>query len=162
MPRVWLSLGSNVDRTRNTQSALKVLGEEFGPLIVSPVYESKAVGFEGDAFYNLVVGIDTDLSAESLMVRFRDIESDHGRVRGNARFSSRTLDIDLLTYGDCSLKQGKLELPRDEILRYAFVLLPLSGVAGDEVHPLTGKCYRDLWDEFDKKKEQPLWQVSID
>ena len=162
MPRIWLSLGSNIDRSRHIQSALKVLGEEFGPLIVSPVYESKAVGFDGDAFYNLVVGIETDLLAESLMARFRAIESDHGRVRGSAKFSSRTLDIDLLTYGDCSLKQGKLELPRGEILRYAFVLLPLSDVAGDEVHPLTGKCYRDLWDEFDNKKEQPLWQVSID
>ncbi|MEE9356857.1 2-amino-4-hydroxy-6-hydroxymethyldihydropteridine diphosphokinase [Candidatus Vondammii sp. HM_W22] len=162
MPGIWLSLGSNIDRSRHIHSALKVLGEEFGPLIVSPVYESEAVGFDGDAFYNLIVGIESDQPAESLMAGFRVIEVDHGRARGSEKFSSRTLDIDLLTYGDCTLKQGKLELPRDEILRYAFVLLPLSDVAGDEVHPLTGKCYRDLWEAFDRKKEQLLWRVSID
>lgn len=59
--RAWLSLGSNIDREKNIRSAIAALEKVFGRLFVSPVYESEAVGFEGDPFLNLVVGLDTDL-----------------------------------------------------------------------------------------------------
>ncbi|MES9877975.1 MAG: 2-amino-4-hydroxy-6-hydroxymethyldihydropteridine diphosphokinase [Candidatus Sedimenticola sp. PURPLELP] len=161
MPRIWLSLGSNIDRDANIRGALSELERHFGALVISRVFESEAVGFEGDPFYNLVVGIESDSSIDELMVVFRGIESMFGRVRGGDKFASRTLDIDLLTYGDLVLKDDRLELPRDEILKYAFVLQPLAEVAGDELHPAEGRTYAGLWAAFDQP-EQKLWPVAFD
>jgi 2-amino-4-hydroxy-6-hydroxymethyldihydropteridine diphosphokinase len=149
MPRVWLSIGSNIDRERHIAGALDSLRREFGELAVSRVYETEAVGFSGDAFYNLVAGLDTELPPEQLNARMHQIEAAHGRTRGGEKFAPRTLDIDLLTYGDQVLSRPGLELPRDEILKYAFVLGPLAEVAPDERHPVDGRTYAELWQAFD-------------
>ncbi|OOZ37209.1 2-amino-4-hydroxy-6-hydroxymethyldihydropteridine diphosphokinase [Solemya velesiana gill symbiont] len=161
MPRIWLSLGSNIDREANICGALQALDRHFGPLVISRVFESEAVGFEGDPFYNLVVGLESESSIDDLMGVFRGIESDFGRVRGDDKFAARTLDIDLLTYGDQVLADGGMELPRDEILKYAFVLQPLSEVAGDERHPVEEKTYAELWQAFDASG-QKLWPVEFE
>ena len=158
--RAWLSLGSNIDRERNIRSALIALENSFGQLIVSPVYESEAVGFEGDPFLNLVVGVDTDCPSNEVAETLRLIEQAHGRRRGGEKFSSRTLDIDLLTYGQQIIQAPGVSVPRDEITRYAFVLLPLSLVAGDELHPIEGVSYKALWNAFDKT-QQRLRAVEI-
>jgi 2-amino-4-hydroxy-6-hydroxymethyldihydropteridine diphosphokinase len=160
MVRAWLSLGSNIERRRHIQQALQDLREHFGELVVSPIYESEAVGCRGGNFYNLVVGIHTDLPIEALVQGLREIERQHGRRRSDDKYAPRTLDIDLLTYGDRVLDSAGLQLPRDEITRYAFVLLPLAEVAGAEVHPLTGLTYRELWEAFDGRA-QPLWRVEL-
>jgi 2-amino-4-hydroxy-6-hydroxymethyldihydropteridine diphosphokinase len=156
--RAWLSLGSNLDPQQQIPDALEALRKRFGELVVSPVYESEAVGFKGGNFHNLVVGIETRLPALELIRQLRQIEADHGRVRGADKFSSRTLDIDLLTYGDCIIDEGGVQVPRDEILRYAFVLLPLSEVAPQERHPVTGQTFGELWAGFDAS-DQPLWRI---
>jgi 2-amino-4-hydroxy-6-hydroxymethyldihydropteridine diphosphokinase len=148
--RIWLSVGSNVDRKANVTGCIKALRDEFGELITSRVYENASFGFEGSPFYNLVVGFDSNLSIDQLTQIFRKIEADHGRVRGGPKFAARSLDVDLLTYGDEVVKRSSLELPRPEILEYAFVLGPLAEVAGDEVHPVIGETYSKLWDRFDK------------
>jgi 2-amino-4-hydroxy-6-hydroxymethyldihydropteridine diphosphokinase len=145
--RVYLSIGSNVEPTHNVRSAVAALRSDFGQLILSPVYRNPAVGFSGDDFLNLVVGLDTELTPLDLAERLRALEDAHGRLRQGPKFASRTLDIDILTYGDAVLRLGRLVIPRDEILRYAFVLRPLADVAGDEVHPETGQRYRALWRE---------------
>jgi len=150
--QVWLSIGSNVEREANITGCIKALRAEFGELIISQVYENASFGFEGSPFYNLVVGLVSDRSIDQLTQDFRKIEADHGRVRGGPKFAARSLDIDLLLYGDKVVKKGKLELPRPEILEYAFVLGPLSEVAGDELHPIVGKSYAELWGEFDQSK----------
>ena len=160
MPNIWLSLGSNIDREKHILSALDELKNVFGKLTISRVYESEAVGFDGPSFHNLVVGIDTDLSVTELKRIFHAMEVSHGRVKGRDSFCSRTLDIDLLTYGDQQVDEAGVELPRDEITKYAFVLLPLSEVAGDERHPVIGKCYRELWESFDMTG-QTLWPVEF-
>jgi 2-amino-4-hydroxy-6-hydroxymethyldihydropteridine diphosphokinase len=83
-----------------------------------------------------------------LIRALREIEDAHGRVRGSEKFAPRTLDIDLLTYGDAVTTTDGYELPRDEILSYAFVLGPLAEVAGNEVHPVQKKRYGELWAGF--------------
>jgi 2-amino-4-hydroxy-6-hydroxymethyldihydropteridine diphosphokinase len=139
--------------------ALHDLEAIFGELRVSPIYESEAVGLEGDNFHNLVAGIYTDLSPRELVVVLRQLEARHGRKRAPDKFASRTLDIDLLTYGEQIIDDGRIQLPRDEIMKYAFVLLPLSDVAGDEIHPLSGLTYNRLWEEFEQQ-DQHLWRID--
>lgn len=164
MPRVWVSIGSNIDRERHIRAALRELRGAFGELVVSPVYETEAVGFRGDAFFNLVAGFDTELPPARLHALMREIEERHGRERGGEKFSARTLDLDLLTYGDAITSEGGKALPRDEILRYAFVLAPLADVAADEVHPEVGESYGALWRRFARdnrdvlqRLDDPLW-----
>jgi len=164
MPRVWVSVGSNIERERHIRAALAELRKTFGELVVSPVYETEAVGFKGDAFFNLVVGFDTSLTPSTLHGLMRDIEARHGRERSGGKFAARTLDLDLLTYGDAVTDEGGKALPRDEILRYAFVLAPLADVAGEEIHPGLGESFHSLWERFAvgnpeglRRLENPPW-----
>ena len=150
MIKVFLSLGSNIDRERHLPSALAELERRFGPLTVSSTYETAAVGFDGPPFHNLVAAFSTDLSVERIAQILAEIEERHGRTRQCTKFSSRTLDIDLILYGDLIQREGKLQLPRDEITRYAFVLEPLAEIAPNQRHPVTGERYADLWAHFDK------------
>ncbi|MCA0899724.1 2-amino-4-hydroxy-6-hydroxymethyldihydropteridine diphosphokinase [Microbulbifer agarilyticus] len=160
MAIVYLSLGSNIDREKHLCAAMDALVEAFGDLKMSQVYESEAVGFEGDNFYNLVAAIDTDLSVGELALRLRDIEDANGRVRSGPKFSARTLDIDILTYDELTGEIDGIALPRDEILKNAFVLLPLSEVAPQAAHPVVGKTYQELWEGYDQTS-QKLWPVPF-
>lgn len=159
MTRVYLSLGSNIDREHNLRSALQALRQAFGELTLSPVYESAAVGFSGAPFFNLVVAINTGLPVADLAVMLRAIEASHGRVRGQKKYASRTLDIDILTYGEAVGVIDGVQLPRDEILKYAFVLRPLADLAPHERHPEIGKSYASLLAEIDFSS-QPLRDVA--
>ena len=159
--QVFLSLGSNIDREHNIRSGLNALARVFAPLAISPVYESEAVGFDGDAFYNLVVGLQTTLSVGELTACLKGIEKDHGRVRGEKKFSSRTLDIDILTYDDRVGEVDGVQLPRDEILKHAFVLKPLVDLAPDALHPETNTSYQALLKAADFSG-QNLWVVPFE
>lgn len=153
MPRVFVGIGSNIDRETSVRAGVGDLGRYYGPLQISSVYESEAVGFEGDVFYNLVVAFDTEESIDEVMANLSQIEEAHGRVRGGERFASRTLDLDLLLYGD-RVETGKdFHVPRDEIPRYAFVLWPLAELAPDMIHPETGVTFSAMWKAFDKRNQ---------
>ena len=159
MARVYVSVGSNIDRERNVGAALERLRREFGELQQSATYETEAVGFEGDPFYNLVVGFDTELGPREVAALLHRIEDQQGRQRRAAKFSARTLDLDLLLYDDLVLDQDDLKLPRPEILDYAFVLRPLAEIAGELRHPVSGFSFAALWDAFDPTA-QPMWPVK--
>lgn len=164
MARVYVSIGSNIDPAANVRSCLDCLEREFGALTVSSTYRSAPVGFDGDDFYNLVVGFDTVLEPRALVTRLKAIEDRHGRRRaGRPRFSSRSLDLDLLLYDALILRDGGLELPSDEITRYAFVLQPLAEIAGSRRHPLLSKSYATLWRDFDTADiaQAPLRAVGL-
>ena len=147
MNRVYISIGSNQDTARHVRNALDALYERFGDLIISSVYESEAVGFEGENFLNLVVGLDTDEPLASLADWLKAVEDSNGRQRNVARYSSRTLDLDILTYGDQVGEPEGVELPRREILKNAFVLKPLAESAPDELHPTEHRSYGALWND---------------
>lgn len=154
MARVYLGLGSNIDRERNIASALLELREIFAELTVSTVYQCPAVGFDGEDFYNLAVGFDTDLDVHEVSRELHAIEDRHGRERNRSHYSDRTLDIDLLLYDDLVVKEKGLALPRREIERYAFVLRPLAEIAPDFRHPVTDITIAELWSAFPKRGDE--------
>ncbi len=100
MAVVYLGVGSNIERERYIIAGLDALERLFGALVLSPVYESDAIGFEGEPFYNLVARVETDLEVGELQKALRHIEYEHGRLQNASRFSARKLDIDILTYDD--------------------------------------------------------------
>lgn len=146
MATVYVGVGSNIERERNVRSGLTELARRFGPLRVSSVLECEAVGFEGPAFYNLVVGFDTALAPEALAEALREVEYAHGRPRGPvSRNSSRTLDLDLLLYDQLVRHDGRLEVPRQDLYKYAFVAWPMAELAPALRHPETGETMAAIW-----------------
>jgi 2-amino-4-hydroxy-6-hydroxymethyldihydropteridine diphosphokinase len=148
--RGYISIGSNIDKEIHIPASLIELAQHFGALTVSSIYESEAVGFSGDVFHNLIVGFDSELDVKSVAKQLRQIELTNGRERNSQKFSPRTLDLDLILYGDLIIRDGRLQIPRDEIERYAFVLEPLAEIAPTEIHPVSGISYGELWQKFDK------------
>lgn len=159
MIQSFLSLGSNVQPHEHLPAALEALATGFGLLVSSPVYESEAQGFDGENFLNLVVMIETDSRPGLIRDTLRAIEAAHGRERGLARFSDRTLDIDLLLWGDHCGDIDGIRLPRDEILTSAFVLRPLTDLVPRRRHPQTGQTYARHWATF-TDRQQKLWPVA--
>ena len=162
MPKTYISIGSNIDRDQNIPASLHALEHHFGKLTISSIYESEPVGFTGDTFYNLVVGFNSDLGVKEVAKLLRQIELDNGRTRDSQKFSARTLDLDLILYDDLILNEGRLQIPRDEIERYAFVLEPLAEIAPTLKHPISHLSYAELWEKFDKtnlkqKRVTPAW-----
>jgi len=152
--------GSNIEPRQHIRAGLAEMEQHYGTLTLSSIYESEAIGFEGDNFYNLVAGFDTPLDVYSVANILRLIEKNNGRIRTAKRFSARTLDLDILLYDDLILKNEQVDIPREEILKYAFVLLPLAEIAPDAQHPVTKQTYAALWQGLDKKG-QSLWRVEI-
>ena len=148
--RGYTSIGSNIDKEIHIPASLRALERQFGTLTISSIYESEAVGFSSDAFHNLIVGFDSDLDVKAVAKQLRDIELDNGRTRNSQKFSARTLDLDLILYGDLIISDGRLQIPRDEIEKYAFVLEPLAEIAPTDIHPVSGISYAELWQQFDK------------
>ena len=145
MARVYVSLGSNVDRERRIGEAVDELRGIFGDIELSPVYDSVAVGFDGSNFLNLVAGFDSDASPAAVVEAFRGIEDRLGRDRSLPKFASRPIDLDILLYDDLVLDQPGIRIPRAEILVNAFVLRPLQDIAPTRRHPESGETFAELW-----------------
>lgn len=159
MAQVYLSLGSNIQRKKNIRSALQHLQQTFGKLNVSAIYETAAVGFMGDPFFNLAVGLSTTLTPQQVATRLKAMEDKHLRIRSKVKFSARTLDIDLLLY-DQHILHPEMDVPRNEITRYAFVLFPLAEIAANIIHPQYNKTIAELA-EASTLDSSPLKQVFL-
>jgi len=160
MAKIYISIGSNIDAEKNIRLAIHALQEHYGKLVLSSVYESEAVGFDGDNFLNLVASVKTEEDVHTVVATLRKIEDDNGRDRSGPRFSPRTVDLDLLLYDDLVISENGLELPRDEITKNAFVLLPLEEIAPQLIHPISGQTMCDHWLNFDKNSQR-LWTINF-
>jgi len=150
MTTVYLSIGSNIEREKHLRAGINALKRQFGKLILSSVYESDAVGFDGEPFLNLIAAFETELAPAQVDAMLDTIEKDNGRTREQKKFNPRTLDLDLVLYGDYISQDPNLEIPRGEITRYAFVLEPLAEIASNLRHPVSNVAYSQLWRDFDK------------
>lgn len=145
MAKAYLSLGSNIDAEQHLGGAIGALRERFGGVVISPVYRTCAVGFEGSDFLNCAAIIETDLDPIALNTWLHALEDAHGRCRDAPRFSDRLLDIDIIFFDNVMLKgPGHLEIPRPE-LKHTFVLKPLTDIAPDFCDPASGRTLAELW-----------------
>ncbi|WP_166110361.1 2-amino-4-hydroxy-6-hydroxymethyldihydropteridine diphosphokinase [Pseudoalteromonas sp. Z9A5] len=159
MPQIYISLGSNINKAHYIQCALIALKQHFKKIMHSSVFESEAVGFAGNNFYNSVVAATTDMSLADVCILLKNIERDNGRMASDKKFSPRTLDLDLLFYDDV-ICDSPAQLPRDEITKNAFVLQPLSEVAPDFYHPVAKQTIAQLWNAYNNP-QQKLWKVEF-
>jgi len=158
--QAYLSLGSNIEPENNLRIALAALRARFGEVVVSPVYRTRAVGFEGPDFLNAVAVIDSDIHPFALNDWLHALEEAQGRDRRDASYSDRPLDIDIIYFGDLVLDgPGEFQLPRPE-LRHAFVLKPLADVAPDFVDPIRNATLAQLWAAH-PEHDTPPQQVAL-
>ncbi|HJP05376.1 MAG: 2-amino-4-hydroxy-6-hydroxymethyldihydropteridine diphosphokinase [Chromatiales bacterium] len=155
---VFLSLGSNIAPEKHLRMACRELTNDYGDLMLSSVYENAPVGFSGNNFLNMVVGFATAEEPERIVNRIERLHRKAGRVRYSDPFSSRTLDLDLLLYGDVVRRRPML--PREDIEKYGFVLEPLAEVAPELRHPVSGVTMQAIWGDFDQQ-EHPMTKVDI-
>ncbi len=146
MVDVFVGLGSNIDPARNLRQALEELSASFELAQISSVYRSPAYGFVGDHFLNMVVAFECDATPDAVEAELYRLEHKGGRRRKAGQLSARTLDLDLLLYGQ--MVDAARRLPRDDTLKYAFVLAPLAEIAPALVHPLTGAVMSAAWAEM--------------
>ncbi len=151
---VYLSLGSNLgDSLNHLQSGLFEIEKRIGGIErISPVYRSSAWGFEADDFLNICLSLQTNLSPQTLLESLLKIEVDLGRVRFQEEgYESRTLDIDILYYGNEAFFTETLIIPHPELPFRKFVLKPLADIAPQFYHPVLNKDSRNLLQECKDK-----------
>ncbi|MDE2050260.1 MAG: 2-amino-4-hydroxy-6-hydroxymethyldihydropteridine diphosphokinase [Gammaproteobacteria bacterium] len=158
MPEVYIAAGSNIEPERHLAMAAGELERRFPGVRFSPWYRNTAVGFEGDDFINLVAGFATGLPVSELLACLHAIEALCGRPREAPRWAPRSMDLDVLLYGDLVCQEPHLKLPRPDLLKRAYMLGPLAVLAPDLVHPTERRTIGELWSRFDRAAH-PLVQV---
>ena len=148
MTAVYVAAGSNVEPERYLATALRALAAAFGPLTLSPAYKNKAVGFEGADFINLVVGFHTEDSVVGIRQQLQKIEAACDRPPGAPKWAPRTMDLDILLFGDLVSNEPGLVIPRPDLLKRPYMLKPMADIAPDVRHPTLNKTMRELWADF--------------
>jgi 2-amino-4-hydroxy-6-hydroxymethyldihydropteridine diphosphokinase len=159
MAKIHINIGSNQNREANIAGAIDFLRLNFANIKISDIFESPAEGFKGDDFYNVGINASTQLNIEDVSAVLKNIEKTFGRDRTQPKFSSRPIDLDLVIYDD--VINEALNLPRDDILKYSFVLAPLAQLSADDIHPLTKQTYQQLWQSFQTDNQFELSQYNI-
>lgn len=155
-----MAAGSNLDPELHLVRAVRALRDRYGALKVSNVYRNPPVGIGGGHFLNLVLGFETTGTAHEVRAELDRLEREAGRGEGAARGGPRTLDLDLLLYGDAVIRDGRIDVPHPDIGRYAFVLRPLAELAPGLRHPESGRSMAELWAAFGDKSH-PLERADL-
>ena len=160
MPEVFVAAGSNIRPRAHLRQALAALTTTWPGLRVSRAWSNPAVGFAGDDFINLVVAFKTDEPLAQVLQRLKAVELASGRESGAPKWAARTLDLDLLLYGDLIGRHAGANLPHADLTERAFVLGPLAELAPERKHPVLGTTFGALWKEFDRSTHA-LREVSL-
>lgn len=160
MTQVLVAAGSNIDPSRHLGTAKRELGQAFPGARFSTAYRNAAVGFDGEDFINLVVAFESSLAPGEIRTRLQAIEAHCGRARDAPKWAPRSMDLDLLLYGDLVLDAPGLRLPRPDLVRRAYMLGPAAEIAPDLRHPVLGLTLAELWARFDRDAH-PLVPVEL-
>ena len=159
--RVYVAAGSNVDPERNLALAARELARAFGQVRFSPAYRNVAVGFEGPDFINWVAGFDTLRGVREVVAELQRIEALCGRTREAPKWAPRSMDLDILLYGELCCDEPGLVLPRPDLVKRPYMLGPMADLAPQLRHPTLGLEIGDLWARFDRGAH-PLQRVADD
>lgn len=142
--KVYLSLGSNLgNRQENLDTALKLISQRMQMGKISSIYDTEAVGTVAQPrFLNMACEVFTRLTPEGLLALVKGVEFKMGRHSRTGE--PRTIDIDILLYGDTVVKTKDLEIPHPRMAERQFVLVPLAEIAPDAVHPVTKKTIKEM------------------
>ena len=160
MTQVLVAAGSNIEPEANLRRALDVLARRYPGLRCSRAYRNAAVGFEGEDFVNLVVGFDTDDDVASVLAHLHEAEAACGRERNAPKWAPRSMDLDVLLFGDRVCDEPGLVLPRPDLVRRAYMLGPAAELAPGTVHPTLRRTLADLWRDF-PRDGHPMRAVDI-
>ncbi|HEY1492283.1 MAG TPA: 2-amino-4-hydroxy-6-hydroxymethyldihydropteridine diphosphokinase [Steroidobacteraceae bacterium] len=158
MPEVYVAAGSNIEPQHNLARAVAELARSFPGTRFSPWYQNHAAGFSGDDFINLVAGFSTQQPLAEVLARLHAIETLCGRPRDAPRWAPRSMDLDVLLYGDLVCDEASVKLPRPDLLKRAYMLGPLAALAPEVRHPTAGLTIGELWRRFDQAAH-PLQQI---
>jgi len=159
--QVLVAAGSNVEPLVNLRRALDALARHYPALRRSTAYRNRAVGFEGEDFINLVVGFDTDEDVQAVIGHLHEAETLCGRARHAPKWAPRSMDLDILLFGDRICDEPGLVLPRPDLVRRAYMLGPAAEIAPDTVHPTLGRTLSELWRNF-AQDEHPMVAVELE
>ena len=151
MTEVYVAAGSNVAPFVNLPIALRELQKQYPAMRISQAYRNQAVGFIGEDFVNLVVGFSTNHSLHQVITYLHEAEAACGRPRDAPKWAPRTMDLDLLMYGDLQYTEPGLKVPRPDLLKRPYMLRPMAELAPECRHPVLGKTMRELWQAFDSQ-----------
>jgi 2-amino-4-hydroxy-6-hydroxymethyldihydropteridine diphosphokinase len=151
MPEVFVAAGSNIRPRENLRRALDVLRQTWPALSVSQAWRNPAVGFEGEDFVNLVIGFETDLPLAAVLERLHAAEAACGRPREAPKWAPRSMDLDVLLYGDEVGDFPGAVLPRPDLVRRPYMLGPLAELAPARQHPTLGRSIGELWAAFPRE-----------
>jgi 2-amino-4-hydroxy-6-hydroxymethyldihydropteridine diphosphokinase len=157
---VLVAAGSNVEPAANLRRALGALAARYPALRSSAAYRNRAVGFEGEDFVNLVLAIDTEDDVHAVIDHLHEAEALCGRERLAPKWAPRSMDLDILLYGDHVCDAPGLVLPRPDLVRRAYMLGPAAEVAPGMRHPTLGATLAELWSRF-PREAHPLERVDI-
>lgn len=149
MPDVYVAAGSNVRPRQHLTRAIALLREQWPGLVVSQAWANKPVGFEGDDFINLAVGLRTEDGLAQVLERLHAVEAACGRRRDDPKWGPRSMDLDVLLYGDQVGEFPGAILPRPDLVRRPYMLGPLAEIAPQVMHPTLAKTIEELWEAFD-------------
>jgi 2-amino-4-hydroxy-6-hydroxymethyldihydropteridine diphosphokinase len=163
MTDVYVAAGSNVAPFVNLPKALRELRQYYPDMRLSPTYRNQAVGFVGEDFVNLVVGFSTDDQVHQVIAHLHEAEAVCGRPRDAPKWAPRTMDLDLLLYGDLQYTEPGLKIPRPDLLKRPYMLRPMAELAPECRHPIVGRTLRELWQAFDNgDNSHDMELVTID
>jgi 2-amino-4-hydroxy-6-hydroxymethyldihydropteridine diphosphokinase len=160
--KVYLGIGTNLgNRENNINEALELVKEHIGPVKkASSLYETEPWGFKSENdFLNMVAEVETKLRPSGLLGRILMIEAQMGRFRGEKKYSSRLIDIDILLYGEKILKAKSLVIPHPKMHERRFVLVPFCEIVPDLVHPKLGKTIKALLKECSDKSRVKKYKI---
>ena len=159
MTRVYVAAGSNVEPRRHLQVACAELARRFTGAQFSAAWQNRAVGFEGEDFINLVVGFDTEEPVDAVIAELQRIEGLCGRARNAPRWAPRSMDLDILLFGELVCERPGLVLPRPDLLKRPYMLGPLAEIAPELRHPTAGATIGELWARF--PRDHAMQRVTL-